>query len=220
MPWGVFRWWTVAKKKKNWEGALESIEGRLNRWRWLLPCMSFRGRTLVINNLVSYSLWHRLAVVSPLFWWPVPHPHHLPQFRPTVWGEPEGGQEQGTVCSDGEVSEQTEAAALVPATMVSSTGLGRGGPAWMEEFLQTSTLQEGGGPPVETPAWDFSCKCFYIRPDLCWPKHLSFLRGSRNCISLFCRVSSSHTSLLHVGLFVQGGRRGFLSQNLHSWLSI
>ena len=42
--------------KKNWEGVLESIEGRLKRWRWLLPCMSFRGRTLVINNLVSSSL--------------------------------------------------------------------------------------------------------------------------------------------------------------------
>ena len=51
--------------KKNWEGVLESIEGRLKRWRWLLPCMSFRGRTLVVNNLVSSSLWHRLAVVDP-----------------------------------------------------------------------------------------------------------------------------------------------------------
>ncbi|KAK0155411.1 Transposon TX1 uncharacterized protein [Merluccius polli] len=51
--------------KRNWEGVLESIEGRLKRWRWLLPSMSFRGRTLIINNLVSSSLWHRLAVVDP-----------------------------------------------------------------------------------------------------------------------------------------------------------
>ncbi len=51
--------------KKNWEGVLESIEGRLKRWRWLLPSMSFRGRTLIINNLVSSSLWHKLAVVDP-----------------------------------------------------------------------------------------------------------------------------------------------------------
>lgn len=26
------------------------------------PCMSYRGRTLLINNLVSSLLWHRLAV--------------------------------------------------------------------------------------------------------------------------------------------------------------
>ena len=51
--------------KKNWEGVLETIEGRLKRWRWLQPCMSYRGRTLIINNLVSSSLWHRLAVVDP-----------------------------------------------------------------------------------------------------------------------------------------------------------
>ena len=51
--------------KKNWEGVLESIEGRLKRWMWPLPCVSFTGRTLVVNNLVSSSLWHRLVVVDP-----------------------------------------------------------------------------------------------------------------------------------------------------------
>nr|BAC82606.1 pol-like protein [Takifugu rubripes] len=51
--------------KKNWEGVLEAVEGRLKRWKWLLPHMSYRGRTLVINNLVSSFLWHRLAVVDP-----------------------------------------------------------------------------------------------------------------------------------------------------------
>lgn len=52
-------------RKKNCDGVLESIEGRLKRWRWLLPSMSLRGRTLIINNLMSSSLWHRLTVVDP-----------------------------------------------------------------------------------------------------------------------------------------------------------
>lgn len=50
---------------KNWDNVLEKIEGRLRRWSWLLPCMSYRGRALIINNLVSSSLWHRLACVDP-----------------------------------------------------------------------------------------------------------------------------------------------------------
>lgn len=50
---------------KNGESVLESIQGRLKKWRWLLPSMSFRGRTLIINNLPSSSSWHRLAVVDP-----------------------------------------------------------------------------------------------------------------------------------------------------------
>ena len=54
--------------KKNWDNVLEKVKGRLGKWRWLLPKMSYRGRTLIANNLVSSSLWHRLACVNP----PVP----------------------------------------------------------------------------------------------------------------------------------------------------
>ena len=50
---------------KNWEGEIEKWEGRLKKWQWLLPRMSFRGRTLIINNLVASTLWHRLTVVEP-----------------------------------------------------------------------------------------------------------------------------------------------------------
>ena len=50
---------------KNWDNVLEKFEGRLRRWSWLLPRMSYRGRALIINNLVSSSLWHRLACVDP-----------------------------------------------------------------------------------------------------------------------------------------------------------
>ena len=51
--------------QNNWEGAVENVKGWLERWRWLLPKMSYRGRTLIINNLVASSFWHRLACVDP-----------------------------------------------------------------------------------------------------------------------------------------------------------
>jgi len=35
------------------------------KWKWLLPWLSFKRRTLIINNLVASSLWHRLACVDP-----------------------------------------------------------------------------------------------------------------------------------------------------------
>ena len=44
---------------------LEKIKGRLQKWKWLLPKLSYRGRTLIINNLVGSSLWHKLACVDP-----------------------------------------------------------------------------------------------------------------------------------------------------------
>ncbi|KAK3537328.1 hypothetical protein QTP70_008224 [Hemibagrus guttatus] len=50
---------------KNWEGSVEHVKGRLSRWKRLLPKMSYRGRTLVINNLAASSLWHKLACVDP-----------------------------------------------------------------------------------------------------------------------------------------------------------
>lgn len=37
---------------KNWEGVLGTVEGKLRKWRWLLPQM------LIINNLVASVLWH------------------------------------------------------------------------------------------------------------------------------------------------------------------
>ena len=40
-------------EKKNWEGVVEKMEGRLGRWSWLLPRMSYRGRAININNLVA-----------------------------------------------------------------------------------------------------------------------------------------------------------------------
>lgn len=46
--------------------ARKKIKGRLQKWKWLLPQLSYRGRTLIINNLVGSSLWHKLACVDPL----------------------------------------------------------------------------------------------------------------------------------------------------------
>lgn len=50
---------------KNWEGTFEKLKGRLNKWNWIKPSLSYRGSTLVINNLVASSLWHRLTCVEP-----------------------------------------------------------------------------------------------------------------------------------------------------------
>lgn len=51
--------------QKNWEGMADKVIGRLKKWKWLLPQLSFRGRTLINNNLAASSLWHRLACVDP-----------------------------------------------------------------------------------------------------------------------------------------------------------
>ena len=44
---------------------MEKVEGKLKKWKWLLPQMSYRGRALVLNNLVASQLRHRLACVDP-----------------------------------------------------------------------------------------------------------------------------------------------------------
>ena len=51
--------------KKNWENVTEKFEGKLSKWKWLLPQMSFKGRVLVLNNIVASQLWHRLTCVDP-----------------------------------------------------------------------------------------------------------------------------------------------------------
>ena len=50
---------------KNWEGVVERMQGTFKKWRWLLPRMSFRGRTIIANNLVALVLRHRLRVLDP-----------------------------------------------------------------------------------------------------------------------------------------------------------
>nr|BAC82605.1 pol-like protein [Tetraodon nigroviridis] len=52
-------------EKKNWEDIPGKVEGKLNKWRWLKSQMSYRGRVLVVNNLVASMLWHRLACLQP-----------------------------------------------------------------------------------------------------------------------------------------------------------
>ena len=37
----------------------------MSHWRWLLPQLSYRGRVLVINNLVASMLWHTFSVLPP-----------------------------------------------------------------------------------------------------------------------------------------------------------
>ncbi len=52
-------------QRKNWEGLIEKVSGRLSKWRWLLPQLSYRGRVLVANNLAASILWHKTIVMEP-----------------------------------------------------------------------------------------------------------------------------------------------------------
>jgi len=52
---------------KNWEGMIEKIKVCLYKWKWIKKIFSNRGRTLIINNLVVSSLWHRLISGFPHF---------------------------------------------------------------------------------------------------------------------------------------------------------
>lgn len=52
-------------QQKNWEGVIDKVEGKLKKWKWIHSQLSFRGRVLIINNLVTSTLWHRLSCVDP-----------------------------------------------------------------------------------------------------------------------------------------------------------
>lgn len=46
--------------RKEWDSVIVTVKGQLNKWRWLLQKTSY-----IANNLVSSSLWHRLACIVP-----------------------------------------------------------------------------------------------------------------------------------------------------------
>ncbi len=52
-------------QQKNWEVMIEKVCGKLSRWMWVLPKLSYRGRALVVNNLVASMIWHKLIVLNP-----------------------------------------------------------------------------------------------------------------------------------------------------------
>lgn len=52
-------------QKQNWKRVLDKVEAKLSKWKWLLPQLSYRGRALIVNNLVASCLWHRLTVLVP-----------------------------------------------------------------------------------------------------------------------------------------------------------
>lgn len=51
-------------QKKNWEGLVERVKGILAKWKWIHSQLSFRGRVLIANNLVTSTLWHKLVFVD------------------------------------------------------------------------------------------------------------------------------------------------------------
>lgn len=56
---------TEQHMNKNWEGLVEKVTGKLQRWKWIQAQLSYRGRVLVVNNLATSMLWHRLTVLDP-----------------------------------------------------------------------------------------------------------------------------------------------------------
>lgn len=52
-------------QQKNWDGVVEKMVGRLAKWKWIHSQLSFRGRVLIVNNLVASILWHKLYCVDP-----------------------------------------------------------------------------------------------------------------------------------------------------------
>uniref|UniRef100_A0A8C4QFJ7 Reverse transcriptase domain-containing protein n=1 Tax=Eptatretus burgeri TaxID=7764 RepID=A0A8C4QFJ7_EPTBU len=49
----------------NWEGMVDDVTKRLQKWKHFLPQMSFRGRTLIVNTSVASVLWHRFICLQP-----------------------------------------------------------------------------------------------------------------------------------------------------------
>lgn len=49
--------------QKHFEGAVEKVMGHLDKLKFLLNKLSYRGH--VLNNLVASFLWHWLAGVDP-----------------------------------------------------------------------------------------------------------------------------------------------------------
>ncbi len=49
--------------QKNWDGIFEKVSGHLQRWKWILSQLSYKGRVRIINNLVASMMWHRLNVL-------------------------------------------------------------------------------------------------------------------------------------------------------------
>lgn len=56
---------TKSYTEKNWEGLFDRVICRIQKWRWILPQLSYRGRCLVINNLAASMIWHKCTVLDP-----------------------------------------------------------------------------------------------------------------------------------------------------------
>ncbi len=51
--------------QNNWDRIIDQVEGRLSRWKRALPHLSYKGRVLIVNNLVTTLLWHRFICLQP-----------------------------------------------------------------------------------------------------------------------------------------------------------
>ena len=49
----------------NWINIIDEIKAKLLKWKPFVSNLSYRGRTLVINQLCASKLWHKFAVLTP-----------------------------------------------------------------------------------------------------------------------------------------------------------
>jgi hypothetical protein len=62
---GVYAGNTKIFANKTWDGMVEAMEEKLDRWKPFAKALSIRGRVLVINLLTASKLWHSLSSASP-----------------------------------------------------------------------------------------------------------------------------------------------------------
>ena len=56
---------TDTYKMTTWKGLIDKICAGLSKWKWLLLPLSYRGRVLILNNLIASALWHRMSILEP-----------------------------------------------------------------------------------------------------------------------------------------------------------
>ncbi len=62
---GVFIGNSKEFEKQNWSNVLTKIKTKLGNWTPVLNCLTHKGKTLLINNLVASSLLYKLQNVTP-----------------------------------------------------------------------------------------------------------------------------------------------------------
>lgn len=49
--------------------SIDKILGKLNKWKWLLPSMLYKGRVSIASDFVAYLQFYCLACMDPSSGW-------------------------------------------------------------------------------------------------------------------------------------------------------